>query len=248
MFYLIAVILFIGLAIVIAINPFGNTSGVTKSTVDREKLDASYVQLSNDWIQDDIGWIRSESQVIKGLRAFYEKTGVQPYLVLTESVYGSTTPTGDQCWDYGNEIYDAKFADEGHMVFVFQCLDGGVDYTMAAVTGNQAKTVLDDEALEILYDYIDSRFSSNDTEDELFANAFSMAAERIMKVTPSALAQIAVPVAVVIGLIVAFLIIKSVFKRRKEAAAETQRLLETPIEEIPVQDDVLEKYRSDTSE
>lgn len=207
-------------------------SDVRPSTMDREPMDAKYVTVTNDWIRDDIGWIRSEYDVKAGLRHFHEKTGVMPYLVLVEDVHGDTSPTGQELWDYGNEIYNAMFTDEGHMVFVFQCVDETDDYTMAAVVGNNALLTIDNEALEILYDYIDSYFYSDRTEDELFADAFADAADRFMVKTPDVKITLAKIVSPIVALIIVFAIVRTVAKRKKEKAEETQRILETPLEHL----------------
>lgn len=35
---------------------FGFTSGVTRSTEKRDKLDSKYVNYSNTWYEDELGW------------------------------------------------------------------------------------------------------------------------------------------------------------------------------------------------
>lgn len=221
-------------------------SDITRSTIEREKLDGQYVTLSSEWYDDSaMGWIASESTLESGLKDFYNETGVQPYLVITDVINGDTTPTGDEVWEYADSIYDQMFDDEGHMVFVFQCEDGGVDYMMAACTGAQAKVVLDDaEALEILYDYVDYYFYSDLDEDEMFAEAFRDAGERIMtKQTPTSQVAIKVIGVVAVAAIV-LVIVKSVNKRSKEKAAETERILNTPVEKFgdTKLDDLKDKY------
>lgn len=221
---------------------------ITKSTIQREPLEKKYVVTTGEWLRDDIGWIRSQSTVKSGLKYFYDKTGVCPYLVITETVNGSYTPTGQEVWDYGNQVYDELFEDEGHMVFVFQCKDEGTEYNMAAVTGAQAKTVLDDEALEILYDYFDSYFWSDRDEDDLFDDAFRSAADRIMKKTPDYKLIILGTVGVgVLGIVVVKLV-QGKYNRERERAEETERILNTPVEKIGDSDvdDLKAKYR-DTS-
>ena len=178
--YLITAIVLIVIAAFVAIPsmfPYGFSGGsgdITRSTIEREKLDGQYVTLSSAWYDDSaMGWISSPAVLEDGLMDFYNATGVQPYLVITDQINGDYSPTGDEVWEYANQVYDQMFSDEGHLVFVFQCQDGGTDYMMAACTGAQAKVVLDDaEALEILYDYVDYYFWSDYDEDEMFARAF----------------------------------------------------------------------------
>lgn len=222
--------------IVGAFRSVGTSSGITASTVDREPLGKQYVTDTGEYIDDSIGWIRSRSKVEKGLRYFYDKTGVMPYLVVTEQVDGTYHPTGQQVWDYGDTVYDREFSDEGHLVFVLQCRDETTDYTMAGVTGTMAKTVIDEEALEILYDYMDHNFYSDKSEDEMFADTFRDAADRIMSREGEPMAK-AVKILgggaiILAGLVVVYLILKAILKRQREKAEETQRLLETPVEKI----------------
>lgn len=225
-------LLFVALLAISLASSFG--AGITRSTVDREKLDSQYVNLSSTWFDDSaMGWISSSKVLEDGLKDFYNKTGVQPYLVITDNIYGDTSPTGQEVWDYGNNIYNSMFTDEGHMVFVFQCVDDGTDYMMAAVTGAQAKTVLDDaEALEILYDYVDSYFWSDRDEDEMFADAFSDAADRIMSKQMPLTVVVIIAVVVVAALIAVVIVVKTVTKRAKEKAAETERILNTPVDKF----------------
>lgn len=227
----------------------GSTSNITISTVDREPLEKKYVTNTGDWYEDDIGWIHNQSTVVKGLKYFYDETGVAPYLILIEQLDGSYSPSLDDLWDYGNQRYDELFEDEGHMVFVFQCRDGGDEYNMTAVTGQMAKTVVDDEALDILYDYVDHYFYSDLDEDNMFAQSFKDAADRMMVKTPNYTPFIVWCICGVISAVVCYFIIKMVIKRRKEEAAETERILNTPIEKIGADDEADElakKYTGGT--
>lgn len=235
-FLQILVTIAVCLVLAIAVSNIVQGGNVTKSTIDREPLDKKYVTVGNGpMFEDSIGWVRSPKTVEKGLKYFYEKTGVMPYLVITTAAnmgepYGVT---GEDCWNYANKIYDEKFTDEGHMVFVFQSEDQSDYYNMAACTGMQAKVVIDDdEALEILYDYFDANWSSDKSEDDMFADSFIQAADRIMKKTPDYTAVIMLAFAGLGTVIVVLLIIKQVHKRKKEEAEETERILNTPTDQL----------------
>ena len=76
-------------------------SSTAKSTVERTKLDSKYVT-KTAYFNDTAGWISSSSTLEKGLRSFYEATGVQPYLYVTEDINGDTNPSSaemDAFWD-----------------------------------------------------------------------------------------------------------------------------------------------------
>lgn len=219
---------------------------ITRSTIEREKLDSQYVTLSDTWYDDSaMGWIDSGKVLEDGLKDFYNETGVQPYLVITDQINGDYHPTGDEVWNYANQLYDELFTDEGHMVFVFQCEDKKTDYMMAACTGVQAKTVLDEgEALEILYDYVDSYFWSDRDDDEMFADAFRDAGKRIMDTQMTTGQTVAIVAGVVVVVVVGYFIVKTLVKRSKEKAEETERILNTPVEKFGDSslDDLKDKY------
>lgn len=239
--FVAVVLLFMGIIFAITVP----SNQITRSTIERTKLAKQYVVLSEKWYDDSaMGWISSGHTLEQGLRRFYNETGVQPYLVITDQIDGNYSPTGDELWEYANQIYDETFSDEGHMVFIFQCEDGGTEYMMAACTGNQAKTVVDEEALEILYDYIDSYFYSDMDEDEMFSRAFSDAAKRIMDTQMSTGSIVAIVIGVIVVAVLILLIVVSVIRRSREKAEETERILNTPLEKYndPDEDGLKEKY------
>ena len=60
---------------------------IERSTIDREVLPSSKCTPIDVWYQDDWGdWINEEGEeeaLIDGMKAFYESTGIQPYLWIT---------------------------------------------------------------------------------------------------------------------------------------------------------------------
>lgn len=231
--------------VALAVALSGAGSDIMASSRDREPLEKQYVTLTGDWYRDDIGdWISDKVTLERGMRAFYEETGVAPYLYLTETVYDSSRPTESKMSAFANELYDSLFTDEGHVLVIFQEYNSDGQYYSYYLAGKQAKTVIDDEAGEILLDYIDHYYYSDLTEDELFGTAFKKAGERIMTRTKSPLEQMMMPIIIVVALVVLFFILKAVFKRKKEKAEETERILNTPVEHIkaPSGDDLEDKY------
>ena len=69
-----------------------SSGDITRSTVKREPLDKAYVN-ETGYYTDELGWIRSSSTLEKGMKDFYQETGVQPYLYITDTVNGTTSPT-----------------------------------------------------------------------------------------------------------------------------------------------------------
>lgn len=145
--------------LVVSFSSTNSESGVTKSTVKREKLESTYVSDDTIGYTDELGWIENSSKVKTGLRNFYKKTGVVPYVYITDNIDGDTSGnyTQDECEKFGNKIYDRLFNDEGHLLLVF-CEYRPSEYNSFYIVGNAAKTVIDDEAGEILLDYIDKYY------------------------------------------------------------------------------------------
>ena len=224
----------------------GGASGgsIARSTVEREKLPASAVQQTAYYTDADGSWIRSPSTLERGLKAFYEETGVQPYVYILPN--GETTSVS-ALTERAEQLYPALFSDEGHFLLVF-CDDGRGSFHCGYTVGSQAKTVMDDEAIGILADYLDRYYADMSiSEEEIFSNAFEDTGKRIMTVTRSPVVPVAVCIAVVIVAVLVFITLK---KRREQREREQQRaeeILKTPLEKFGDQEveDLAKKYEKD---
>lgn len=215
---------------------------IQQSTVERSKLDSSLCTRVDTWYQDDINWIHDEKTLLKGLKTFYDKTGVQPYLWITDNINGKAKPNTSDFETALKSKYSELFKDEGHVIVCFMESSPSV-YATYYWAGSAAKGVIDDEAGEILLDVIDSKYTSDLSDEEMFSKSFSDAATRMMKVghTTKQLIIIAVIVLLCLGFVVSvYLWVKTRAKARAEEAEETQRILNTPIDEIG--ESVLDKY------
>lgn len=199
---------------------------IERSTVNREALPESKCTPYEEWYQDDWGdWIDDygeEDSLIHGLRYFYEKTGVQPYLWIM----------GEEGKDFKyeeslEELSDIKYKelfgdDEGHLIVIFrEYPNASSNYICTATPGYDAEVqVMDEQAREILLDYIDYYYTdSNLTEGQFFDQAFRQAANRMMKKQLS-WKQIGVIVAVAIILVIGIIITAKIVKSRKVAVAK----------------------------
>lgn len=199
---------------------------IERSTVNREPLPDSKCTPYEEWYQDDWGdWIDDygeEDSLIHGLRYFYEKTGVQPYLWIM----------GEEGKDFKyeeslEELSDIKYKelfgdDEGHLIVIFrEYPNASSNYICTATPGYDAEVqVMDEQAREILLDYIDYYYTdSNLTEGQFFDQAFRQAANRMMKKQLS-WKQIGVIVAVAIILVIGIIITAKIVKSRKVAVAK----------------------------
>lgn len=203
-------------------------SNITASTVQREALPKGSVQ-ETEYYTDELGWIQNRTRMLQGFKQFYQKTGVQPHLYITDNVNGNNYPTMDELEEYSNQLYDKLFTDEAHLLLVFFEYDPS-QYMSYYVTGTQAKAVIDGEAGDILLDYIDRYYYQDMTDEEFFSKAFADAGDRIMQVTRSPW----IPVFIVIGaagvLIIAFVWWKNAKKQKAAEDEKTRTILETPLE------------------
>lgn len=208
---------------------FAGSGDITTSTVEREPLPAGSVN-ETPYYTDEAGWIGNETEMTDGLRYFYQETGVQPHVYITDEINGSTNASVENVEAFANELYDELFTDEAHLLLVFY--EGIPDqYITYYVTGTQAKQVIDTEAGDILLDYLDRNYYDGSLSDEeYFSNSFRDAADRIMEVTTSPWIPVflALGVALVAG--IAFLWWRK--KKEQEAleAKRTEEILNTPID------------------
>ena len=216
---------------------------LTVSTVNREPLTGVCVE-SNDWYEDSAGWISSKAKVTSGMKTFYQKTGVQPYLIITNEVNGKdSTLTDTEAEAYLAEKYDSLFNDEGHLIFLFMEYADSV-YKEYLYVGNKASSVIDLEAQEIIYDYADYYYTSDLDDDTYFSIVFEKAADRIMTKTTTG-EDIAWKIAGIIGIIAGIIVIGVIVIKKKkyevQKAEEDRRILETPVNN-PEDDSLKNKY------
>lgn len=216
-----------------------------KSTQNREQLESG-VGYGNNCIIDNIGWFDNVTKTEKSIKKFYDKTGVQPYIVL--NAYDSTLLTDTAKEEYAKKWYDEHIKNEStflYMYFAEPDTDNDVGY-MAYVNGKQVSSVMDSEAIEIFWAYVDKYWYSDMSTDDMFTTIFTKTADRIMTKSTTA-ADIGNNAVKVIGVIVAFagIIVVMVIRRKHKAeeAKETEKILNTPLNGDSEADDLLKKYK-----
>lgn len=203
---------------------------IERSTIQREALPASKCNKIDTWYQDDWGdWIDSDNEgtaLRSGLEYFYRKTGVQPYLWIM----------GEEGKDYMSEgsveeLADKKYKelfgdDEGHLLVVFrEYPNASSNYIVTATPGYDAETqVMDEQAREILLDYIDYYYTNQDfNEGQFFQMAFIKAGDRIM-IKQLSNKQLVTIVAVVAVVVIGIIIVASIIRKKKVAVAKQKAL------------------------
>jgi len=234
-------IIFIVIVVMLSVfnGDFGNSSPVESSMRERTPLSGQVNK--TDWYSDQLGWIINGQTMIEGLEHFYQKTGIQPYVMLipySGEYWNGDNLNADVAHAYLKKYYDEKFTDGAHMIFAYfekqydikQEMEGEYTY----FTGDAADTVMDSEALRIMSGYYNQNYYDTSLSiEQMIANIFSQTADTIMSRPTNGwdAAKIIVPVLGTVGVAVCVVIIaKTAAKRKKEKEEYTKEILETPLE------------------
>ena len=199
---------------------------IERSTVNREMLPESKCTKTDKWYSDDWGdWINEDGEeraLISGLTYFYEKTGVQPYVwIMGEE--GKEYMSEGSLEELGDKKYKEMFGDdEGHLLLIFrEYPNESSNYTVTATPGYDAETqVMDEQAREILLDFIDYYYTDeNMNEGQFFGKSFEKAGDRIMMKQLS-FRQMGIIAAVTLIVVIGLCIIANIRKKRKIAVAK----------------------------
>jgi len=248
-FILMAV--FLLMVVMIVISSIGNFNptmpgSVTPSTIEREPLPSGLVN-ETDYYTAQTGWFENHTTLLHGLRHFYNETGVQPHIYITDNLDGETDPSFDEFYEYADNLYDELFTDEAHLLLVFFEPSAG-NYIFELVRGKQIGTVVDNEAMDIIYDYVERYYHDHSlTYDQLFSKAFEDSADRMMEVTKSPWITVWIVIAVVVLIFILFSWWKSKQAQKNLEAQQTKDILSQPIEKFGAspEEELTKKYQDD---
>lgn len=166
--------------------------------IDKLPSTACKVMDYDNMIVDNLGWVKEDGssgvkKVKQSLEYFYQKTGVQPMFVLSDTLGNATATnyTASEIEKTLEAMYQNAFGtDEGHIIFAVLTNDGADNYSyISCLAGTAATQTIGNEQKEILYDAWDKQWINlNQSEAEMVANTFKNAANEIMK-KPSHLIQ-----------------------------------------------------------
>lgn len=211
------------------------------STINREKIE-NPIPYDNNCIKDELGYVENTSKLSKSLKNFYNKTGIQPYIYLKS--YDETLTSDSQKDNYAQNWYEQNIDNEDTFLFVYyEDQDPNEIGYMAYVNGKQVTSVMDSEAVNIFWNYIDHYWTDDSLSTvEVFTKTFNSTANTIMEKSTTSndiikIICIIVGIIIVIGGIIYILRMK--FKRDKEKAKETVEILKTPLDKS---DELRDKY------
>lgn len=211
------------------------------STINREKIE-NPIPYDNNCIKDELGYVENTSKLSKNLKNFYNKTGIQPYIYLKS--YDETLTSDSQKDNYAQNWYEQNIDNEDTFLFVYyeDQNPNEIGY-MAYVNGKRVTSVMDSEAVNIFWNYIDRYWTDDSLSTvEVFTKTFNSTANTIMEKSTTSndiikIICIIVGIVIVIGGIIYILRMK--FKRDKEKAKETVEILKTPLDKS---DELRDKY------
>lgn len=229
-------------AMLVALASIGSNSAPS-STVNREKLETG-IGFQNDCIVDEINWFDNVPQTSRRLQDFFNATGVQPYIVLKD--YDASLTTDEAKEEYANKWYEENIGNEATFLYFYfaeEDVDNDVGY-MVYVSGTEIGPVMDSEAIDIFWSYLDSYWYSDMSTDDLFVTTFNKTANRIMDKSTTA-ADVGKYAVIFFGIgitgVIVLVIMKTKRKHDKEKAEETERILNTPLGNTSL-DDLADKY------
>jgi flagellar basal body-associated protein FliL len=229
-----------------------NSASDIANTTNRTKISTNNT-FDTNFLADSQSWISSRKTLENGLRVFWDKTGIQPYIMimgynpdlsdadmqsLTKDKYSELFSGREDVFIYA--VWDTSTADN---------LDG---YYYTWYMGAQAKSLLDQEALDIFWNIHDnywygSKYGS-DEEDKMYAAIFEETANSIMERDKTIIDII---VALIIGLIIigvcvtVIVLVTKKHKRDREKAEETERILKADLDALvsSEDEDLMNKYK-----
>lgn len=234
-------LIIIGIANAMHVVSYGGTS-IPKSTYNREKAETG-VTFNNDCIVDELGWFDNITSTERQLQSFYNATGIQPYIALFN--YNPALKSDADCEAFAEDWYSANIGNEGTLLFAYfaeEDTDNDVG-TMTLVNGKQISSVMDSEAVEIFWAYVDEYWYSDLSTDDLFVKVFDRTAKRIMTKTATGADVgkiLATGVVILIGGAVVVVIMNKKRAHEKARNEETARILNTDIKDI--EDETVNKY------
>lgn len=180
--------------------------GITRSTNKREKLKVTK-EFNKDCVKTDTDYLMDVSHTAETLKAFYEDTGVQPYVLVV----------GKQ--GFGVESATEKYLKENklksnEMLFVYERIEPKKGIA-TIITGADAGKVIDKEERNIFNDYMEKYVNEIPSLDACITKTFYDTSEVIMG--KPKIPIIVFPFIMVIDIVVLLLVFyEVVYKERKK--------------------------------
>ena len=211
------------LAVISCVAPdWGSSRQDIDVTVSRtERTAVTGTKTYSNWYLDELGFIDHDTDLIDGLKYFYSKTGIQPYVMLLdydESLWDGGNWNEDAAEQYLAQVYADTFSDNGHLIFAYFACENDtedMDGMFYFYYGSAAYSIMDDEAETIFWSYFDMNYNNLDLSiAEFIGQTFEETADNIMHVGTSGNSPLIKAAAVFAVICVAAIIIGIVVAKR----------------------------------
>jgi RsiW-degrading membrane proteinase PrsW (M82 family) len=179
---------------------------------------------------DELDWFDNVASAGKSLKTFYDKTGVQPYVVLL--AYDSSLNSDAAKNNYANKYFNENIANEDAFLMIYfaeEDQDEDVGY-MSYVCGNNALAVMDTEAVQIFWNNIDEYWYSDLSTDDMFEKVFTNTANTIMGKSSSSSKKSGIvwKILLVVVVIIVALAIAKYFKKKEGTTTSEKKKEDMP--------------------
>lgn len=215
------------------------------SSLNRTKLNLGYSYDSN-CVDDELGWLNA-GKVGRGLKEFWNMTGTQPYIWL--AAYTGEDLTEEEQEELGLKYFNETVCRQDAVMLVyFEEADPDAIGNMALFTGAQSDIVMDDEAIDVFWKYLDLAWESYSEEetDDMFIYVFNSTGRAIMQnVNLAPFKVLCIILASIVMLMGLYVFIREAHRRKKEEAEELERVLNTDLEDLADKEteDLINKYK-----
>ena len=251
------VIILIIIAFVQVVGGFGGSYSTEKHQGLGKTSITPLASYRTDCVVDEDNWFVDPYRVGQQLEPFYKKTGIQPWVVIKSPEPGLITDSQKQQW--ADNYYRANIPHEGTLLYVYFAETNPDVAGYSTLTGGAStRSFFDTAAMDAFWDVYDSYYyNPKVTEEQLIVNTFLGAAEiclstktvtiststGVMGIMSKVIPFIIIGGIVLVALIVVYRIMKARHARAAAEAAETERILNTPLEQLGSKDDSLaDKY------
>ena len=234
----------------------GNYTVTTHQGLGKTKM-SPLAEFRTDCVIDEDGWFNDPYNVGRQLKTFYDTTGLQPYVLIKAPDSRLTTDSMKE--QYADEWYYDNIDHEGALLYVyFAETNPDIEGYSVLIGGSSTKAFFDSAATQAFWDIYDSYYYNiSITEEQLIVKTFTETAKICVSdktITNTSKSGLAAIISNIVGWIIGITVAVVVFsiivviiknKRAKDAAeaAETARILETPIEQLGSKhDSLVQKY------
>lgn len=149
-------------------------SGSTRVKVESD------LEFDSSCILDELGWFDDTASAGESLEDFFNATGVQPYIYMRS--YDSSLTSDSEKDDYAQQWYEDNIDNEQTFLYIyFAEEDTGNDVGyMYCVCGYDIEEVMDEEAIDLFWNYIDEYWPTDLSTDDMFTTIFNTLADAIM--------------------------------------------------------------------